>query len=166
MGDEFGDGGIEVGANVTGIPVGAHVVVNPMVAPKGMVGLGALLGFKRRGVASVVVVDLIPSRLEKALQIGADSVVNSAEEDVVGRLAELDGNAPRRPGETRPGTDLYLDAAGAPVVVQTVLANVKHGAKLGIVAVHKWPVESTSAPSSAPSSPSSCRWATRPRSSR
>jgi len=38
------------------------------------------------------------------------------------------------------GTDIYLDAAGAPAAVTGALANAKRGAKLGIVAVHKEPV--------------------------
>ena len=200
---------VEVGGNVTGIPVGAHVVINPMAAPSGIIGnggatgaladylliekaqvgkslaivpdhvpfeiaalnepmavarhgvnrtnplpgsrvvvfgagpigLGAAISFKIRGAESVVVVDMIPSRLEKALQVGADAVINSAEEDLVERLVELHGNAPRRPGEKRPGTDIYLDAAGAPSVIQSVLRIAKPGATLGIVAVHKKPVE-------------------------
>ncbi len=200
---------VAVGTNVTEIPIGAHVVINPIASPQtmigsggatgalseyllienarlgsdvaivpnhipfdvaalnepmavayhavnrvdpqpgdrvvifgaGPIGLGAALGFKRRGVESVVIVDIISTRLDKALAIGADAVINSAEEDVVARLVELHGNAARRPGESRPGTDIYLDAAGVPSVVQTVLEAAKHGATLGIVAVHKKPVE-------------------------
>ena len=197
----------EVGADVTGIAVGDHVVINPMAAPGGIIGnggpagaladyllienavrgtslevipehipwevaalnepmavarhgvnrcnpkpsdkvvvfgagpigLGATLAFKSVGVSHVVVADLIPARLDKALQIGADAVVNSAEEDVVQRLIELHG-----PGESmfpgKAGTDIYLDAAGAPAVVNTALAAAQKGATLGIVGVHKEPV--------------------------
>jgi threonine dehydrogenase-like Zn-dependent dehydrogenase len=200
---------VEVGAEVVDIPVGAHVVVNPMAAPSGIIGsggatgaladfllvedavlgvtlaivpdhipfevaalnepmavarhavnqvkpkpgdnvaifgagpigLGAAIGFKSLGVANVVVIDILPSRLEKALAIGADAVINSAEEDVAARLIELQGGAPDRRGQMKPATDIYLDAAGAPIVVATALAAAKHGATLGIVAVHKKPVE-------------------------
>jgi len=197
----------EVGADVSGIAVGDHVVINPMAAPGGIIGnggpagaladyllienavrgtslevipehipwevaalnepmavarhgvnrcnpkpsdkvvvfgagpigLGATLAFKSVGVSHVVVADLIPARLDKALQIGADAVVNSAEEDVVQRLIELHG-----PGESmfpgKAGTDIYLDAAGAPAVVNTALAAAQKGATLGIVGVHKEPV--------------------------
>jgi len=108
----------------------------------GPIGLGAVLGYRRRGVSHIVVVDIIPSRLEKALQIGADAVINSAEENVAERLVELhgDASAPLTPG-VRPGSDIYLDAAGAPVVPGTVTSIAKHGATFGIVAVHKRPVE-------------------------
>lgn len=198
---------VEVGAQVSGLAVGDHVVINPMAAPSGIIGnggaagaladfllvenavrgtslqvipdhipwevaalnepmavarhganrckpkpsdkvavfgagpigLGATLAFKSLGVSHVAVVDLIGSRLDKAMQIGADAVINSADQDVVQRLIELHG-----PGEsTRPGragTDIYFDAAGAPAVVDTALAAAQKGATLGIVGVHKQPV--------------------------
>ncbi len=199
---------VEVGSGVTGIAVGDHVVVNPMVAPSGIIGnggasgalaeylliedavrgkslevvpdhipfevaalnepmavarhgvnqcqpkptdkvlvfgagpigLGATIAFNSVGVDHVVVADLIPARLEKALKVGADAVINSAEEDVAKRLIDLHGEGEALfPG--RAGTDIYLDAAGAPAVINTALAAAKPGARLGVVAVHKQPVE-------------------------
>ena len=196
-----------VGAEVAGIDVGDHVVINPMAAPSGIIGnggatgaladyllienairgtslevipdhipwevaalnepmavarhgvnrckpkpsdkvvvfgagpigLGATLAFKSLGVQHLVVVDLIGSRLDKALQIGADAVINSADEDVVTRLIALHGKGESRfPGKA--GTDIYLDAAGVPAVVNTALAAAKMGATLAIVGVHKEPV--------------------------
>jgi threonine dehydrogenase-like Zn-dependent dehydrogenase len=108
----------------------------------GPIGLGALLGYRRKGAGHIVVADVQPARLEKALRIGADAVINSATEDVGERLVELHGNGatPLVRG-IRPATDIYLDAAGVPVVPRTVAAIAKAGATLGIVAVHKQPVE-------------------------
>jgi 2-desacetyl-2-hydroxyethyl bacteriochlorophyllide A dehydrogenase len=197
----------EVGRNVTGIAVGDHVVINPMVAPSGIIGnggatgalseyllienavrgtslevvpdhipfevvalnepmavarhgvnrcqphpsdkvvvfgagpigLGATIAFKSLGVSHVIVVDLIAARLEKALKVGADAVINSAEEDVAARLLELHGEGESMfPGKA--GTDIYFDAAGAPAVITTALTAAKPGARLGVVAVHKQPV--------------------------
>jgi 2-desacetyl-2-hydroxyethyl bacteriochlorophyllide A dehydrogenase len=106
----------------------------------GPIGLGATIAFKSLGVSHVVVADLIPARLEKALTVGADAVINSAEEDVAKRLLELHGAGESRfPGKV--GTDIYFDAAGAPSVINTALAAAKPGARLGVVAVHKQPVE-------------------------
>ncbi|ADT99444.1 zinc-dependent alcohol dehydrogenase [Mycolicibacterium gilvum] len=198
---------VEVGAAVTGVDVGDHVVINPMAAPSGIIGnggatgaladyllienaqrgkslevipkhipwevaalnepmavarhgvnrcrprpehqvvvfgagpigLGATLAFKALGVRHVVVVDIVASRLAKALQIGADAVIDSSEEDVVARLIELHGEGEAMwPGKA--GTDIYLDAAGAGAVVTTALAAAKAGAILGVVGVHKEPV--------------------------
>jgi L-iditol 2-dehydrogenase len=198
---------VEVGADVAGIAVGDHVVINPMAAPSGIIGnggatgaladfllienavrgtslevipdhipfevaalnepmavarhganrckpkpgdkvvvfgagpigLGAVLAFKSLGVSNVVVVDILAARLEKAMTIGADAVINSAEEDVIARLIEIHGEGGSMfPGKA--GTDIFLDAAGAKPVVDTALAAAKQGATLGIVGVHKEPV--------------------------
>jgi threonine dehydrogenase-like Zn-dependent dehydrogenase len=197
----------EIGSAVTGFTLGDHVVVNPMVAPRGIIGnggdsgalaeyllvedavrgkslevvpkhipfevaalnepmavarhgvnrcapkasdkvvifgagpigLGATIGFKSAGVSHVVVVDLIPARLEKALAVGADAVINSAEEDVATRIVELHGTGESMfPGKA--GTDIYYDAAGAPAVINAALTAAKTGARLCVVAVHKEPV--------------------------
>jgi threonine dehydrogenase-like Zn-dependent dehydrogenase len=200
---------VEIGADVTGLSIGDHVVINPIASRKGMIGsggpggalsefllipdavvgtslavvpdhipfavaalnepmavarhavnrtepkpgvkvvifgagpigLGAAISYKRSGASHVVVVDVIPSRLEKALAIGADAVINSASEDVLERLTELHGPGATAMGAPRAGTDIYLDAAGVGVVVETALKAAKHRATVGIVAVHKKPFE-------------------------
>jgi threonine dehydrogenase-like Zn-dependent dehydrogenase len=43
-------------------------------------------------------------------------------------------------GEQRVGTDIFLDAAGVPAVIDTVMRAAKYHVTLGIVAVHKKPV--------------------------
>jgi threonine dehydrogenase-like Zn-dependent dehydrogenase len=77
--------------------------------------------------------------LEKALEVGADAVINSAAEDVRTRLIELHGTGESLwPGKA--GTDIYLDAAGVPAVIASAMELAKRGARLGVVAVHKEPV--------------------------
>ena len=105
----------------------------------GPIGLGATIAFKSLRVSHVVVADLLPSRLEKALKVGADAVINSGEEDVAKRLLELHGEGASMWGG-KAGTDIYFDAAGVPAVIETALAAAKTGARLGVVAVHKQPV--------------------------
>ncbi|MGO7983907.1 L-idonate 5-dehydrogenase, partial [Rhizobium johnstonii] len=60
------------GVNRSGAGVGSKVVV----FCAGPIGLGAAIGFKGKGAAHVVVVDIVPNRLEKALLVGADAVIN------------------------------------------------------------------------------------------
>ncbi len=105
----------------------------------GPIGLGATIGLKSLGVSHVVVADIIPARLDKALKIGADAVINSADEDVAQRLVALHG-AGESVWPNKSGTDIYIDAAGVPTVIGTALASAKKGARLGVVAVHKEPV--------------------------
>ncbi|MFM9443219.1 zinc-binding dehydrogenase [Streptomyces acidiscabies] len=116
---------------------GARPEDKVVVFGAGPIGLGAAIWFKLRGVEHVTVVDVIPSRLEKALAVGADAVIDSAAEDVTARLTELHGQAANALGQPRPGTDIYLDAAGAPAVFDTVVASAKWHAKLVMVAVQK-----------------------------
>jgi 2-desacetyl-2-hydroxyethyl bacteriochlorophyllide A dehydrogenase len=137
----------EVAALNEPMAVARHAV--NQVAPKpgdkvvvfgaGPIGLGATIGFKSAGVEDVTVVDLIQSRLEKALKVGADAVINGADEDVARRLTDIHG-----PGESmlpgKAGTDIYLDAAGVPAVINTALTAAKTRAKIVVVAIHKEPV--------------------------
>jgi L-iditol 2-dehydrogenase len=110
-----------------------------LVIGAGPIGLGITIALKSLGVKHVVVADIQPSRLAKALKVGADAVINSKDEDVTAQLIELHGE-----GESmwpnRAGTDIFLDAAGVPAAVETALAAAKRGAKLGVVAVHKEPI--------------------------
>nr|WP_238545437.1 zinc-binding dehydrogenase [Streptomyces bingchenggensis] len=85
----------------------------------------------------MVVADVIPERLQTALAVGADAVIDSAAEDVTARLTELHGQAANALGQPRAGTDIYIDAAGAPAVFNTAVASAKWGAKLVMVAVQK-----------------------------
>ncbi len=122
-----------------GAPIQPKPSDKVLVFGAGPIGLGATIAFKSVGVDHVVVADLIPARLEKALRVGADAVINSADEDITKRLIELHGEGEALfPG--RAATDIYLDAAGAPAVIDTALAAAKRGARLGVVAVHKQPV--------------------------
>ncbi len=126
------------GVNRSGATQGTKAVV----FGAGPIGLGAAIGLAAKGAEHVVVVDVVARRLEKALAVGADAVINSAEEDVVARLRELHGEVPGFYGAPpRPATDVYLDAAGAPAVFQTVMSAVKHRAVYTIVAVYKDAVE-------------------------
>jgi threonine dehydrogenase-like Zn-dependent dehydrogenase len=106
----------------------------------GPIGLGATIAYKLNGAGSVVVADVVAERLETALAVGADAVINSSEEDVATRIRQLHGPGADAFGAPRAGTDIYLDAAGVPVVIDTALNAARHGATIGIVALHKKPV--------------------------
>jgi 2-desacetyl-2-hydroxyethyl bacteriochlorophyllide A dehydrogenase len=121
------------GVNRSGAGEGTKAVV----FGAGPVGLGAAIGLKHKGAAHVVVIDIVQNRLDNALEVGADAVINSATEDVAARLRELHGIAANLLGHERAGTDVYIDAAGVPSVVRTALANMKAHGVLTIIALHK-----------------------------
>jgi 2-desacetyl-2-hydroxyethyl bacteriochlorophyllide A dehydrogenase len=110
-----------------------------LIIGAGPIGLGITLALKSLGVRHVVVADIIPSRLEKALKVGADAVINSQTEDIGARLIELHG-AGDSLWPNRSGTDIFLDAAGVPAAVEAAMSAAKRGARLGVVAVHKEPI--------------------------
>ncbi|GAA4491747.1 zinc-dependent alcohol dehydrogenase [Microbacterium panaciterrae] len=121
---------------------GAREGTRAVVFGAGPIGLGAAIALKSKGAAHVVVIDILPRRLEKTLLVGADAVIHSAEENVIERLIQLHGEAPGfMRGPARPATDVYIDAAGIPSVIATALAAIRHRGVLTIVAVHKNPVE-------------------------
>jgi (R,R)-butanediol dehydrogenase/meso-butanediol dehydrogenase/diacetyl reductase len=105
----------------------------------GPIGLGAVMWLKLRGVGHVAVADVIPGRLRTALAAGADAVIDSSREDVTTRLTGLHGQSTNALGAASPDTDIYIDAAGAAIVVNTALRAAKWGARPVTVAVHKQP---------------------------
>lgn len=108
----------------------------------GPIGLGAVIGFKARGAAHVVAVDVVANRLEKAKKVGADAVIDSSSTDVVSQLKELHGVVPGQFGlDDRPDSDVYLDATGAKPVIETIMRALKNRAIVTVVGVHRQPVQ-------------------------
>jgi L-iditol 2-dehydrogenase len=58
----------------------------------GNIGLLAMMSAKLYGASPIIVVDLIQSRLEKALALGADAVINARKADTVSEVARLTGD--------------------------------------------------------------------------
>jgi threonine dehydrogenase-like Zn-dependent dehydrogenase len=98
---------------------GATTVAIFGLGPMG--GAGVLIG-KARG-ARVIAVDVLNSRLEIAGQLGADELINSAEEDPVERLQELTNGM---------GVDVAIDCSGAPPAQNAALNATR---KMGSVAL-------------------------------
>jgi 2-desacetyl-2-hydroxyethyl bacteriochlorophyllide A dehydrogenase len=138
----------EVAALNEPLAVAKHLVSRGNPSPEsqvivfgaGPIGLGALLWLKLSGVKHVVVADPLPDRRERALALGADAVIDAANENVTARLLALHGRAKNGLGLPRPATDVYYDAAGAQAVVDAAIASAKSGARLVIAAVYKKPV--------------------------
>jgi (R,R)-butanediol dehydrogenase/meso-butanediol dehydrogenase/diacetyl reductase len=135
----------EVAALNEPLAVARHMVNRGSPSPEsqvivfgaGPIGLGALLWLRLLGARHVAVADLLPDRRERALALGADAVIDPAQENVTARLLELHGGAKNSLGLPRPGTDLYFDAAGAQAVIDAAIASAKSDARLVIAGVHK-----------------------------
>lgn len=116
-----------------GIMTGAGAVLN-VLAPKpgssiaifgtGAVGMAAMLAAKAAGASTIIMVDIVPSRLEFARGLGATHTVNSKEQDPASAIAELTGG----------GAEYALDTTGVPAVFAQMTNSLGirgHGALVG-----------------------------------
>jgi aryl-alcohol dehydrogenase len=104
-----------------GIQTGAGAVLNTLhpeegssiaIFGTGSVGLAALLGAVVAGCGTIIAVDIQPTRLAKATELGATHTINSAEEDVVERIREITGGT---------GAQYSVDCIGLADVVRSAL---------------------------------------------
>lgn len=103
-----------------GVTLGSSVVI----LGAGCIGLTTLLASKAFGAIDITVVDVIPKRLDKALELGATRVINAAEMDAVKLIYELtDGE----------GVDVVMETAGAVKTVQQTAYMVKRGGTVVLV---------------------------------
>ncbi|XOV85831.1 MAG: zinc-binding dehydrogenase [Pseudomonadota bacterium] len=89
----------------------------------GKIGLGALLVAKASGVAPVIVVDVHRNRLDKALEMGADIVLNAKEQDVIEEVTKV----------TIAGPDVVLICVRDGEVFNESVDMVRRGGKIVVV---------------------------------
>lgn len=117
-----------------GIMTGSGAVLNVLkpgpgesiaIFGTGAVGLAGMLAAIAAGATTIIMVDIVPSRLEFAKELGATHVVNSREDDAVERIREITGGR---------GVSYALDTTGVPPVFSQMtksLALRGHGALVG-----------------------------------
>lgn len=102
----------------------AHLGQKAVVMGAGCIGLVSMMALKARGVSEVYVVDIMEKRLQKALELGADGVINGAEEDVEERIKELTKGS---------GADLVVETAGTEITTRQAISVAKKGANIVLV---------------------------------
>lgn len=102
----------------------AHLGQSAVVMGAGCIGLVTMMALKARGVSRVYVVDIMEKRLEKALELGADGVINAAKEDVLERAAQLTCGK---------GMDLAVETAGTEITTRQAIQIVKKGSNIVLV---------------------------------
>ena len=107
----------------------------------GPIGLGMIIWLVDRGVTDIVALDLATERLERAKALGARAVINPAKEDVRARLSELHGTEPAMIGPPSAGTDIFMDAAGGPNLITSIVRMGKWHARLVVTAAYMGPQE-------------------------
>jgi alcohol dehydrogenase len=105
-----------------GVRIGDSVVV----FAQGPIGLCATAGAKLSGASLIIGVDRIPARLEMARSMGADVVINSAEQDVIAEVRRLTGG----------GADVAIEALGQQATFESALRCVRPGGTVSSLGVY------------------------------
>ena len=107
---------------------GAHAGQTAVVMGAGCIGLVSMMALKAEGVSRVYVVDVMAKRLKKALELGADGVINGKDEDAVEAVRKLTGGA---------GCDLVIETAGTEATTRQAIHMAKKGASIVLVGYSK-----------------------------
>ncbi len=102
-----------------------------LIVGAGPIGLVTLLSLKVQGAGEVVVVELTDARKAKAVELGADLVLDPRSDDVVAVLADRYGQ----------GVDVAFDAGGHAETIQLALASVRPKGRIVNIALWEHPVE-------------------------
>jgi alcohol dehydrogenase len=110
-------------------------VVNGRVEPgdtlaivgAGPIGLATIMTARLHTPAKIIAIDLSDSRLEKALELGADAVINNREQDAIARVMELTGGL---------GADVAIEAVGVPATFELCTELIRPGGRVANIGVH------------------------------
>lgn len=106
----------------------AHAGQTAVVMGAGCIGLVSMMALKAMGVSKVYVVDIMQKRLDKAMELGADSVINGAEKDAVQEVMRLTDNK---------GCDLAIETAGTQITTVQTIHMTKKGSTIVLVGYSK-----------------------------
>lgn len=107
--------GIGAAINTAGVRPGESIAV----WGAGGVGLSAVMGAKLAGAGKIIAIARNPKKLQLAKELGADVVINAAQEDPVAKVMELTGG----------GVDYAVESAGKVEVMQQAYASIHGGGK-------------------------------------
>jgi len=97
----------------------------------GTIGLCILQVLKLTGVR-VLITDILDNRLRKARELGADTVVNTASEDLAAAASRFSGGA---------GVDIVIEAVGNHLLMADALKVVTRGGRIVVLGFDKEPTE-------------------------
>jgi len=100
------------------------------VVGAGPIGLAAVMTAKLFTPGTIVAIDLAAGRLEKALDFGADVVIDNSTEDAVQRVMDLTDGL---------GADVAIEAVGVPATFELCTELIRPGGRVANVGVHGHP---------------------------
>ena len=93
----------------------------------GPIGLATIMTAKLHTPSQIIAIDLADTRLAKALEFGADEVVNNGDVDAVAKVMELTGGL---------GADVAIEAVGVPETFELCTELIRPGGRVANVGVH------------------------------
>jgi alcohol dehydrogenase len=100
------------------------------VVGAGPIGLATIMTAQLHSPGRIVAVDLDSSRLEKALEFGADVAIDSGRDDVVAKVMDLTDGL---------GADVAIEAVGVPETFELCAELIRPAGRLANVGVHGHP---------------------------
>ena len=97
------------------------------VVGAGPIGLATIMTARLRTPAKIIAIDLADARLARALDFGADVVINNGSEDAIARVMELTGGR---------GVDVAIEAVGVPETFELCTELIRAGGRVANVGVH------------------------------
>ena len=124
------------GALIEPLAVGFHAAMQgeakagqtAVVMGAGCIGLVTMMALKAMGVSRVYVVDIMQKRLDKAMELGADGVINGSEVDAVETVMKLTEGK---------GCDLAVETAGTQITTVQAIHMTKKGSTIVLVGYSK-----------------------------
>ena len=110
-----------LGAGVHGVESADVSGKTVLVSGCGPIGLTAVSASKVFGARRVIACDLVVERLETALAMRADFVINSSEQDASEEVKKLTGGL---------GADAAIDITGAGAAIRSALQSLRAGGRL------------------------------------
>jgi Zn-dependent alcohol dehydrogenase len=114
--------GVGAALNTAEIEAGMSVAV----VGCGGVGLNVIQGARIRGAGPIIAVDIHPSKLALAQELGATDLVDASTCDPVSRVRELTGER---------GADAAFEVIGAPETIDQVIAMARRGGQAVLVGI-------------------------------
>ena len=93
----------------------------------GPIGLATIMTAKLHTPSQIIAIDLADSRLQKALEFGADEIINNGDVDAVAKVMELTGGL---------GADVAIEAVGVPETFELCTELIRPGGRVANVGVH------------------------------
>jgi alcohol dehydrogenase len=97
------------------------------VVGAGPIGLAVIMTAQLHTPGRIIAIDLADARLEKALEFGADIVINNGREDALARVMELTDGL---------GVDAAIEAVGVPETFELCAELIRPGGRVANVGVH------------------------------